>query len=175
MNHYLLRESQNIFKPFSSQCSLLIPLKTSENTWFDPNQKGTLGRKGLISDNVCILHRKSFSPFLYLYPITVWKVSKYRVFSDLIYSVNLRIQSEYRKIWTRKNSIFGHFSQCVVLLCPYILILSRIMLKLKLNIKKIKLRDRLQISLLILVNIDNLDIIRKPQVLWWFERGIKVN
>ena len=27
-----------------------------------------------------------------------------------IYSVNLRIQSEYRKIRTRKNSIFGHFS-----------------------------------------------------------------
>ena len=27
-----------------------------------------------------------------------------------IYSVNLRIQSEYRKIRTRKNSVFGHFS-----------------------------------------------------------------
>ena len=27
-----------------------------------------------------------------------------------IYSVNFRIQSEYRKIWTRKNSVFGHFS-----------------------------------------------------------------
>ena len=26
-----------------------------------------------------------------------------------IYSVNLRIQSEYRKIRTRKNSVFGHF------------------------------------------------------------------
>ena len=28
-----------------------------------------------------------------------------------IYGVNLRIQSEYWKIQTRKNSIFGHFSR----------------------------------------------------------------
>ena len=28
-----------------------------------------------------------------------------------IYSLNLRIQSEYRKIRTRKNSVFGHFSR----------------------------------------------------------------
>ena len=50
---------------------------------------------------------------------TVWKVSKYRVFSGLyfpvfglnadIYGVNLRIQSEYRKIRTRKNSVCGRF------------------------------------------------------------------
>ena len=30
-----------------------------------------------------------------------------------IYSVNLRIQSEYRKIRIRKNSVFGHFSRSV--------------------------------------------------------------
>ena len=52
---------------------------------------------------------------------TAWKVSKYGVFSDLyfpvfimnteIYSVNLRIHSEYRKIRTRKNSVFRHFSR----------------------------------------------------------------
>ena len=46
-------------------------------------------------------------------------MSKYGVFSDLcfpvfglnakIYGVNLCIQSEYRKIRTRKNSVFGHF------------------------------------------------------------------
>ena len=51
-----------------------------------------------------------------------WKVSKYWVFSGLyfpvfrlnteIYSVNLRIQSKCRKIRTRKNSVFGHFSRC---------------------------------------------------------------
>ena len=28
-----------------------------------------------------------------------------------IYSINLRIQSEYRKIRTRNNSVFGHFSR----------------------------------------------------------------
>ena len=28
-----------------------------------------------------------------------------------IYGVNLRIQSEYRKIRTRKNSVSGHFSR----------------------------------------------------------------
>ena len=28
-----------------------------------------------------------------------------------IYGVNLRIQSEYRKMRTRKNSVFGHFSR----------------------------------------------------------------
>ena len=53
--------------------------------------------------------------------LTAWKVSKYGVFSGLyfpvfglnteIYSVNLRIQSEYRKIRTRNNSVFGHFSR----------------------------------------------------------------
>ena len=30
-----------------------------------------------------------------------------------IYSVNLRIQSECRKIRTRNNSVFGHFSRSV--------------------------------------------------------------
>ena len=47
---------------------------------------------------------------------TAWKVSKYGVFSSPyfpvfglnteIYSVNLRIQSKYRKIGTRNNSVF---------------------------------------------------------------------
>ena len=54
---------------------------------------------------------------------TAWKVSKYGFFSGpyfpvfglnpKIYSVSLRIQSKCRKIWTRKNSIFGHFSRSV--------------------------------------------------------------
>ena len=52
---------------------------------------------------------------------TAWKVSKYGVFSGLyfpifglnteIYSVNLRIQSKYRKIRTRKTSVFRDFSR----------------------------------------------------------------
>ena len=51
---------------------------------------------------------------------TTWKVSKYGVFSGAyfpvfainteIYSVNLRAQSEYRKIRTRKNFASGQFS-----------------------------------------------------------------
>ena len=54
---------------------------------------------------------------------TAWKVSKYGVFSGPyfpifgldteIFGVNLRIQSEYRKIRTRGNSIYGHFSRSV--------------------------------------------------------------
>ena len=32
-----------------------------------------------------------------------------------ICSINLRIQSEYSKIRTRKNSVFGHFSRSAVL------------------------------------------------------------
>ena len=52
--------------------------------------------------------------------ITAWKGSKYKVFSGPhfpvfglntdIYRVNLCIESEYRKIRTRKNSVYGHFS-----------------------------------------------------------------
>ena len=52
---------------------------------------------------------------------TGWKVSQYGVFSGPyfpvfgltmeIYSINLRARSEYRKIRTRKNSVFGHFSR----------------------------------------------------------------
>ena len=33
-----------------------------------------------------------------------------------IYGVNLRIESEYRKIRTRKNFVFSHFSRRIVLL-----------------------------------------------------------
>ena len=54
---------------------------------------------------------------------TTYKVSKYGVFSGLyfpvfelnteIYGEILRIQSLYRRIWIRKNSVFGHFSHSV--------------------------------------------------------------
>ena len=56
--------------------------------------------------------------------IPAWKVSIYGVISGPyfpvfglnteIYSVNLRIQSEYRKMQTRNNSIFGHFSRAEI-------------------------------------------------------------
>ena len=54
-----------------------------------------------------------------------WKLSKYGVISGPyfplfglnteIYEVNFRIQSEYRKIQTRNNSVFGHFSRSDIL------------------------------------------------------------
>ena len=48
---------------------------------------------------------------------TVWKMSKYGAFCGshfpVFYSVNLRIQSEHRKIRTRENSVFGHVSRSV--------------------------------------------------------------
>ena len=40
--------------------------------------------------------------------IRSFSVSYFPVF-ELIYSVNLRVQSDYRKIRTRKNSVFGYF------------------------------------------------------------------
>ena len=69
--------------------------------------------------------------------LTAWKVSKYRVFSGPyfpvfrlnteIYSVNLRIQSECRKIRIRKDSVFGHISRGdLVLTLPCRKIFSRI-------------------------------------------------
>ena len=55
---------------------------------------------------------------------TAGKLLKYRVFSGQyfpvfglnseIYGVNLRIQSECRKIRARKNSVIGHFSRSVI-------------------------------------------------------------
>ena len=54
---------------------------------------------------------------------TAWKVSKYGVIfgpyflafglNTEISRVNLQIQSEYRKIRTRNNPVFGHFSRSV--------------------------------------------------------------
>ena len=62
---------------------------------------------------------------------TAWKVSKYGVFSGLYfpafrlnterYSVSLRIQSKCRKMRTRRNSLFGHFSHSFILMFRTIL------------------------------------------------------
>ena len=63
-------------------------------------------------------HETSFSVIVATF--TAWKLSTCRVFSGLyfpvfglnteIYGVSLCIQFEYRKIQTRKISVFGHFS-----------------------------------------------------------------
>ena len=65
---------------------------------------------------------------------TAWKVSKYGGFpgpyfpvfelNTEIYSVNLRIQPEYRKIQGRKSSVFGHFSRSVYPIFFAILLLN---------------------------------------------------
>ena len=68
---------------------------------------------------------------LLTFPNTAWKASKYGVFSGAyfpvfglntkVFSVHLRIQSEYRKIRTRNNSVFGHFSlSAICCLCSAI-------------------------------------------------------
>ena len=54
---------------------------------------------------------------------TAWKLSKYGVISGPYFPVfglttetffvNLRVQSEYRKVRARNNSVFGHFSRSV--------------------------------------------------------------
>ena len=61
------------------------------------------------------------TPYVSYVPTTARKESKYGVISGPyfpvfglnleIYFVNIRIQSEYRKIRTRNNSVFGHFSR----------------------------------------------------------------
>ena len=62
---------------------------------------------------------------------TAWKASKYAVFSGPyfpviglnteIYAINLRIKAKYTKIRTRKNSVFGHFTQCKITKCSFYL------------------------------------------------------
>ena len=46
--------------------------------------------------------------YLYNWKTTAWNVSKYGVFFWSVFSC---IRTEYRKIRTRKNSVFGHFSR----------------------------------------------------------------
>ena len=62
-----------------------------------------------------------FRSFTFDKPTNARKVSKYGVFSGPYfcafglnterYSVSLRIQSKCGKMWTRKNSVFRHFSR----------------------------------------------------------------
>ena len=48
------------------------------------------------------------------------------LYTDWLHSVNLRIPSEYRKILTRKNSVFRHFPRSVIFLWfAHLLIVSR--------------------------------------------------
>ena len=59
-----------------------------------------------------ISKKKSFDVIRYVKVITALKVSKYGISSGPYFPVfRLRTQSEYRKIRTRKNSVFGNFSR----------------------------------------------------------------
>ena len=92
-----------------------------ERIWRAPSKE----RKSFLRFNQLLTREKNcnfFKNALFLATqwllFTVWKVSKYEVFSGLyfpvfglnakIYFVNLRIHSEYRKIRTSRNSVFGH-------------------------------------------------------------------
>ena len=73
--------------------------------------------------------KKLYLTFIRLMTTAVWKVSKCAVFfgpyfpmfglNTEIYSVNLRIQSDYEKIWTRKSSVFENFSRIPLNLAGY--------------------------------------------------------
>ena len=87
------------------------------NTWKGHNNRNFLPN---------IKRAKCLTPRLFVYFNTAWKVSKYGVISGPylpvirlnteIYFVNLRIQSVYRKIGTRNDSIFRHFSRSAIIM-----------------------------------------------------------
>ena len=122
--------SQSYLQNFSIQWS--IPLQKKFLWWRHNFSKVFLARNifalfftqlffSYLSFVLLVLIKHLNKSELIKYQNTAWKVSKYGVFSGLyfpvfrlntgIYSVNLRIQAEYRKIRTRKNSVFGHFSR----------------------------------------------------------------
>ena len=99
----------------SSQIRIFIHKFTDENTY---QRTGVNEPSGNSAYDV--------SQILYESPtFTAWKVSKYGVISGPyfpvfglnteIYFVDLLIQSEYRKIRTRNNCVFGNFSRSVLL------------------------------------------------------------
>ena len=89
---------------------------------YDDNPRSILPFRKKVLEKSFII-KTAHSLFQMHYFDTAWKVSKYGVISGPyfpvvglnmeIYFVNLRIQSEYRKIRTRNNSVFEHFSRSV--------------------------------------------------------------
>ena len=68
---------------------------------------------------------------------TAWKVSKYGFISGPYYpDPALRIQSEYRKIRTKNNSVFGHFSRSALFTTRFSTSFSTIFSTIFENIKK---------------------------------------
>ena len=103
------------------------------------------------------------------YYTTVWKVSKYGVYSGPyfpvfglnteIYRVNLLIQSEYRKIRTRKNSAFGHFSHSASFDLVHFVKLEIV---LRLNVKLMEKHSQNNILHVILLTLKKLCRLKAP-------------
>ena len=102
----------------AGKCSIKKFLKISQNTCAKASfliKLQVVTTPSEFSKTVCIIHWRVL--------ITAWKLSKYRVVSGLYflafglnterYSASLSIQSKCRKIRTRNNSAFGHFSRNV--------------------------------------------------------------
>ena len=114
--------SLNTFVP---NAPFLYPLKTIESLmvfWcFQGMAKGCIGNELVRRDEfitLWILNRQKF--FECCNSDAAWKVSKYGVFSGPhfpVFRLNTEIygnvQSEYRKMCTRKSSVCGHFSRNV--------------------------------------------------------------
>ena len=65
------------------------------------------------------LHSFTALQACYYHLFSAWKVFKYKVFFWSVFSC---IQSEYRKTWTKKNSVFGRFSRSVSeVLSPFLI------------------------------------------------------
>ena len=101
---------------------VLLQLKKIGHSLFYTETETSFSNR--VSNDNCLseyIVRKQCSCSPFILSFTAWKASKYGVFSgpySLVfelntefYSVNLCIQSEYRKIRTRKNSVFWYFSR----------------------------------------------------------------
>ena len=118
---YTLKHASNrIIYVLASEPSFLTILTDALFIWdkiFKSGLNNFCGRQFL---KIYLDHSWILCPICFLF--TTWKVSKYGVISGPYfsvfglnterYSVSLRIQSGYRKIRTRNNSVFGHFSRC---------------------------------------------------------------
>ena len=68
---------------------------------------------------LCEVHTKFCTPIHKRYLGTAWKFTRKKTSSlrekcptrSYFWSVFSCVQSEYRKIWTKNNSVFGHFSR----------------------------------------------------------------
>ena len=101
--------------------SLIIMNETFWNfTWTD-KRSFSLSEISEVANGKLVFEIRISKSIIWIeYQSTAWKVSKYGVCSGPyfpvfglnteIYEVNFRIQSEYGKMRTRKNSVFWHFS-----------------------------------------------------------------